>query len=414
MYSLSVEEVIINRENYINHLEKWREKKVIKVITGIRRAGKSSLFTMFIAHLKNIGVQENQIVYLNLEDMTHSDLLDSKLLYNYISSRLVQNKYTYIFIDEVQNCAGFEKAINSLLLKPFVDIYITGSNAYFLSGELATLLSGRYITIEVLPLSFKEYLKFKKKDSSSLSPDIKKSLFSTYINCGQFPYMAFITDDAQLVRDYLEGILNTIIIKDVAVREKINEILLLQKIIKCICDSVGSQVSVKKISDTLISSGRKVSVNTVEQYVRALCDSFIFYQVPRFDIRGRQVLKTLEKYYIADTGLRNIMTNAQSNDFGHLVENIVYLELRRRYSTVMIGKSDREEIDFVVKNAQDFMYIQVSVTVLDSDVLERELKPLRHIKDNYPKLLLTLDDFIPESSYDGIVHKNIIDWLLES
>ena len=414
MYSLSVEEVIINRENYINHLEKWREKKVIKVITGIRRAGKSSLFTMFIAHLKNTGVQENQIVYLNLEDMSHSALLDSSELYNYISARLVQNKYTYIFIDEVQNCAGFEKAINSLSLKPSVDIYLTGSNAYFLSGELATLLSGRYITIEVLPLSFKEYLKFKNIDSSSLSSDSKKSFFNTYMNFGQLPYLAFINDDMQLVRDYLEGILNTIIIKDVAVREKINEILLLQKIIKCICDSVGSQVSVKKISDTLISSGRKVSVNTVEQYVRALCDSFIFYQVPRFDIRGRQVLKTLEKYYIADTGLRNIMTNAQSNDFGHLVENIVYLELRRRYSTVMIGKSDREEIDFVVKNAQDFMYIQVSVTVLDSDVLERELKPLRHIKDNYPKLLLTLDDFIPEASYDGIVHKNIIAWLLES
>lgn len=409
-----MEENVITRETYINHLEKWREKKVIKIITGIRRAGKSSLFTMFIAHLKNTGVQENQIVYLNLEDMAHSALLDSSELYNYISARLIQNKYTYIFIDEVQNCAGFEKAINSLSLKPSVDIYLTGSNAYFLSGELATLLSGRYITIEVLPLSFKEYLKFKNVDSSSLSSDSKKSFFNTYMNCGQLPYLAFINDDMQLVRDYLEGILNTIIIKDVAVREKINEILLLQKIIKCICDSVGSQVSVKKISDTLISSGRKVSVNTVEQYVRALCDSFIFYQVPRFDIRGRQVLKTLEKYYIADTGLRNIMTNAQSNDFGHLVENIVYLELRRRYSTVMIGKSDREEIDFVVKNGQDFMYIQVSVTVLDSDVLERELKPLRHIKDNYPKLLLTLDDFIPESSYDGIVHKNIIDWLLES
>ncbi|MGN0729306.1 ATP-binding protein [Treponema sp.] len=408
-----MEENVITRETYINHLEKWREKKVIKVITGIRRAGKSSLFTMFIAHLKNTGVQENQIVYLNLEDMAHSALLDSSELYNYISARLVQNKYTYIFIDEVQNCAGFEKAINSLSLKPSVDIYLTGSNAYFLSGELATLLSGRYITIEVLPLSFKEYLKFKNADSSSLSPDSKKSFFSTYMNCGQLPYLAFINDDMQLVRDYLEGILNTIIIKDVAVREKINEILLLQKIIKCICDSVGSQVSVKKISDTLISSGRKVSVNTVEQYVRALCDSFIFYQVARFDIRGRQVLKTLEKYYIADTGLRNIMTNAQSNDFGHLVENIVYLELRRRYSTVMIGKSDREEIDFVVKNGQDFMYIQVSVTVLDSAVLERELKPLRHIKDNYPKLLLTLDDFIPEASYDGIIHKNIINWLLE-
>lgn len=409
-----MEENVITRETYINHLEKWREKKVIKVITGIRRAGKSSLFTMFIAHLKNTGVQENQIVYLNLEDMAHSALLDSNELYEYISARLVQNKYTYIFIDEVQNCAGFEKAINSLSLKPSVDVYLTGSNAYFLSGELATLLSGRYITIEVLPLSFKEYLKFKNIDSSSLSSDSKKSFFNTYMNFGQLPYLAFINDDVQLVRDYLEGILNTIIIKDVAVREKINEILLLQKIIKCICDSVGSQVSVKKISDTLISSGRKVSVNTVEQYVRALCDSFIFYQVPRFDIRGRQVLKTLEKYYIADTGLRNIMTNVQSNDFGHLVENIVYLELRRRYSTVMIGKSDREEIDFVVKNAQDFMYIQVSVTVLDSDVLERELKPLRHIKDNYPKLLLTLDDFIPEASYDGIVHKNIIDWLLES
>lgn len=407
------EEFVFVRRKYITHLEKWSEKPVIKVVTGIRRTGKSFLFKMFIEHLKANGVGENQIVYLNLEDMANSALLEAAALHDYISARLVPDKFTYVFIDEIQNCRGFEKAINSLHLRPLVDIYVTGSNAYFLSSELATLLSGRYVTIEVLPLSFSEYVQFKKIDSGRFSTDEKKRHFNTYMTRGQFPYLPFINEDAQLVKDYLDGILNTIIIKDVVTRERITEVLLLQKIIKCMCDAVGSPLSVKKITDTLISGGRKVSVNTVEQYVRALCDSFIFYQVPRFDIRGRQVLKTLEKYYLADTGLRTVITAAKTGDFGHLLENIVYLELRRRFSKVMVGKSDRDEIDFVAQNKQEFVYVQVCQTVLDESVLERELKPLARIKDSYPKLLLTLDDFIPESSYNGIVHKNIIEWLLE-
>ena len=417
----SLENPVFYRTEYINHLEKWREKSVIKVVTGIRRAGKSSLFTMFIEHLKETGVSENQIIFLNLEDLENYSLLEPLKLYEKISSLLVPNKFTYIFIDEVQNCPGFEKVVNSLQLKGKVDIYITGSNAYFLSGELATLLSGRYVTIEVLPLSFKEYLQFKQKDESEnqteLSREELKNHFQKYLTCGQFPYLSFINDDSQLLKDYLEGIFNTIIIKDIAVREKIKDILLLKKIIECMCGALGSPLSVKKITDTLISGGRKISVNTVEQYVRALCDAYIFYQVPRYDIKGRQVLKTLEKYYLADTGLRSIISTSRSNDFGHVLENIVYLELRRRYSKVMIGKSDKDEIDFVVENSgfdnQKYIYVQVSATVLDSATLERELKPLRAIHDNYPKLLLTLDDFFVNSNYEGIIHKNIIDWLLE-
>ena len=409
------------RSEYIRLLEKWRGKSVIKVVTGIRRAGKSSVFEMFIEHLKENGVDDEQIIFLNLESMENYSLLEPLKLYEKISSLLVPNKFTYIFIDEVQNCPGFEKVVNSLQLKNMVDIYITGSNAYFLSGELATLLSGRYVTIEVLPLSFKEYLQFRQKikleNKNEFSREELKNHFQKYLTCGQFPYLSFINDDAQLLKDYLEGIFNTIIIKDIAVREKINDILLLKKIIECICGAIGSPLSVKKITDTLISNGRKISVNTVEQYVRALCDAYIFYQVPRYDIKGRQVLKTLEKYYIADTGLRSIISTSRSNDFGHVLENIVYLELRRRYSKVMIGKSDKDEVDFVVENSdvegKSYIYIQVSATVLDPTTLERELKPFRAIHDNYPKLILTLDNFFVNSNYEGIIHKNIIDWLLE-
>lgn len=409
------------RSEYIRHLEKWWGKSVIKVVTGIRRAGKSSVFEMFIEHLKENGVDDEQIIFLNLESMENYSLLEPLKLYEKISSLLVPNKFTYIFIDEVQNCSGFEKVVNSLQLKNLVDIYITGSNAYFLSGELATLLSGRYVTIEVLPLSFKEYLQFRQKikleNKNELSREELKNHFQKYLTCGQFPYLSFINDDAQLLKDYLEGIFNTIIIKYIAVREKINDILLLKKIIECMCGAIGSPLSVKKITDTLISNGRKISVNTVEQYVRALCDAYIFYQVPRYDIKGRQVLKTLEKYYIADTGLRSIISTSRSNDFGHVLENIVYLELRRRYSKVMIGKSDKDEVDFVVENSgiegKSYIYIQVSATVLDPATLERELKSFRTIHDNYPKLILTLDDFFVNSNYEGIIHKNIIDWLLE-
>lgn len=416
-----LENPVFYRSEYIKHLEKWREKHVIKVVTGIRRAGKSSLFAMFIEHLKKEGVSENQIIFLNLEDMENSSFLEPLKLYEKISSLLVPNKFTYIFIDEVQNCPGFEKVVNSLQLKNQVDIYITGSNAYFLSGELATLLSGRYVTIEVLPLSFKEYLQFKQnaksENKNEFSREELKAHFQKYLSCGQFPYLSFINDDFQLLKDYLEGIFNTIIIKDIAVREKINDILLLKKIIECMCGALGSPLSVKKITDTLISNGRKISVNTVEQYVRALCDAYIFFQVPRYDIKGRQVLKTLEKYYIADTGLRSIISTSRSNDFGHVLENIVYLELRRRYSKVMIGKSDKDEVDFVVENSDlegnSYIYVQVSATVLDPATLERELKPFKGIHDNYPKLLLTLDDFFVNSNYEGIIHKNIIDWLLD-
>ncbi len=416
-----MENSVFWRSEYIRQLEKWREKSVIKVVTGVRRAGKSSVFEMFIEHLKEEGVSDEQIIFLNLESMENYSLLEPLKLYERISSLLVPNKFTYIFIDEVQNCPGFEKVVNSLQLKNLVDIYITGSNAYFLSGELATLLSGRYVTIEVLPLSFKEYLQFKKKikleNKNEFSREELKNHFQKYLTCGQFPYLSFINDDVQLLKDYLEGIFNTIIIKDIAVREKINDILLLKKIIECICGAIGSPLSVKKITDTLISNGRKISVNTVEQYVRALCDAYIFYQVPRYDIKGRQVLKTLEKYYIADTGLRSIISTSRSNDFGHVLENIVYLELRRRYSKVMIGKSDKDEVDFVVENSgiegKSYIYIQVSATVLDPATLERELKSFRTIHDNYPKLILTLDDFFVNSNYEGIIHKNIIDWLLE-
>lgn len=385
-----------------------REKHIIKVITGVRRCGKSTLFALYIDYLKSAGVTDEQIISINLEDIDYEDLLDYKALYTYIKERLCKDKYTYVFIDEVQNCKGFEKAVDSLFIKPNTDIYITGSNAYMLSGELATLLSGRYITVDMLPLSFKEYC--KAVDGKGKGP---RENFNDYLRFGSFPYVAMLEQNDAVITSYIDGIYNTILVKDVAQRERITDIALLENIVKTLASSIGSPVSAKKISDTIGSSGRKISVNTVDNYLRALTDSYIFYKADRYDIKDKQYLKTLGKYYIVDMGIRNMLLSGSASDIGHLIENLVYLELLRRGYKVNIGKLAEKEVDFVARDMTGITYYQVAATVLDENTLKRELEPLEKIPDHYPKILLTLDEIGVGANYNGIRHLNLIDWLIK-
>jgi len=400
---------VIQRKEYLDRLISGREKQIIKVVTGVRRCGKSTLFTLYIDYLKSTGVSEDQIVSVNLEDVEHEKLLDYKALYDYVKERLCKDRYTYVFIDEVQNCKSFEKAVNSFFIKPNVDVYIIGSNAYMLSGELATLLSGRYVTIDMLPFSFKEYC-----EASSSAGKTKRENFNDYLRFGSFPYVAIIERNDAVVIPYLDGIYSTILLKDVAKREGITDVSLLENIIKFVAASVGSPISTKKISDTINSSGRKISVNTVEHYLRALTDSYIFYKVERYDIKGRQHLKTLGKYYLVDSGIRNLLLSSSSSDLGHLIENVVYLELLRRGFKVNIGKLYEKEVDFVASDMNGRAYYQVSASVLDESTLNRELEPLQKIADNYPKILLTLDDIGTGRNFAGIRHLNLLDWLLKT
>ncbi|MDL2274164.1 ATP-binding protein [Oscillospiraceae bacterium OttesenSCG-928-G22] len=400
---------MIQRREYLEKLIASREQQIIKVVTGVRRCGKSTLFSLYIDYLKSTGVTDDQIILINLEELEHEDLLGYRALYDYVKERLCGDKTTYVFIDEIQSCEGFEKAVNSLFVKPNVDVYITGSNAYMLSGELATLLSGRYITIDMLPLSFKEYCEAVKDGDTTPSQK-----FNDYLRFGSFPYVASLPRNDKDVRPYIEGIYNTILVKDIATRAGITDISVLESIVKFLADNIGSPVSTKKISDTINSSGRKISVNTVDHYLRALTDSYIFYKVGRYDIKGRQHLKTLGKYYLVDTGVRSLLLSGSAADTGHLIENIVYFELLRRGFGVSIGKLSEKEVDFVARGMDGITYIQVSATVYDKDTLARELAPLEKIPDNHPKLLLTLDEVGAGSNHDGIRQRNLLSWLLEN
>jgi len=399
---------MIQRKEYLNKLISFREKQVIKVITGVRRCGKSTLLFLYMDYLKSTGIDDNQIIYVNLEDIEYEQLCEYRHLYNYINERLCPDKYTYVFIDEVQNCKSFEKAVDSLFIKKNVDVHITGSNAYLLSSELATFLSGRYVTIDMLPFSFVEFCEVINDNAKS-----KNEKFNNYLRYGSFPYVACLGDDESIIYPYIEGIYNTILIKDVAKRMNTTDIPLLESIIRFLADSIGSPVSTKKISDTINSSGRKVSVNTVDNYLQALTDSYIFYKAERFDIKGRQHLKTLGKYYLVDTGIRNLLLSGESSDLGHLLENVVFLELLRRGYKVSIGKLAEKEVDFVATDCNGVVYYQVSASVINENTLRRELDVLQRIRDNHPKFLLTLDEVGANTNHNGIRQLNLIDWLLK-
>jgi predicted AAA+ superfamily ATPase len=399
---------LIPRTHFLEDLIKLRDVDVIKVVTGVRRSGKSTLFDLYIAWLLEAGVAQNQIVYINLEDVSMECLHDYKALYEYLVSRLVENKMTYIFVDEAGRCEGFEKAIDSIYIRENTDVYITGSNADLLSGELATLLSGRYVEIKMLPFSFAEFYTAKKQSDDGRD---KRELFMDYLNSGSFPVVVTqLGSDMELSDQYLEGIYNTIIVKDVVARKGISDANLLKNIVKFLCSNVGSPVSTANITAHIGRTGRKIAQKTVDRYVGALADSFLFYHVERYNIKGKSLLKTLGKYYIVDTGLRNHLLSATDSDVGHQIENIVYLELLRRGYRVNIGKIDDKEIDFIATRQNTKEYYQVALSALDEAVLARELAPLQKVSDNYPKFLITLD-FITGDN-EGIHRVNLIDWLL--
>lgn len=393
---------MIERVEYLEKLKKWKDKDVIKVITGIRRSGKSTLFELYIDYLKNEGIKDDHIISINLESPDF-EFNNYKELYDYINKKIVDKDNYYIFLDEVQNVESFQKAVDGLYIKKNTDVYITGSNAYLLSGELATLLSGRYIEIKMLPLSFKEYSDYLKEEAS-------EKLYLRYINNSSFPY-ALKLDSESEIDDYIEGIYNTILVKDIVARKKIADAGMLKSITEFLFSSIGSTMSVKKIADTLNSKGRKISVHTVENYLDYLIESYIFNKTSRYDIKGKRYLETGEKYYATDVTMRYVLLGRKNLDAGHILENIVYLELIRRGYKVYIGKIGDNEIDFVCENKEGREYYQVAYTVREKTTLERELTPLKKINDHYPKYILTMD-IDPITDYEGIKKINVLDWLL--
>ena len=406
---------MIQRKEYLDLLKKWKDEQVIKVITGIRRCGKSTLLNLYQDYLRTQGVADDQIVYVNFEELEYEDLLDYKALYNYIKSRLHSEKTTYIFLDEIQQVADFQKAVDSLYVKQNVDIYITGSNAYLLSGELATLLSGRYVEINMLPLSFAEFCEVKGGSD-------KDALLAEYMKNGGLPYIAKLTGKTEKVDMYLEGIYNTIIVKDIEERQKrkerdpnkrkVNDITLLKNISKFLASSVGSPVSMKSIADYITSGGRSISQATVSDYVDALIEPYIFYPAERYDVLGKQLLKTNRKMYIVDLGIRRHLLPRKRYDLGFSLENVAYLELLRRGYEVNIGKVGTTEVDFVARKNDNVFYFQVTASMVEEATFDREMSPLKAINDNYPKIVITLDRYTP-GNYEGIHVVNAIDWLLE-
>ena len=401
---------LVPRPRFLEKLIRFRGVDVIKVVTGVRRCGKSTLFDLYIEYLKNSGVYEDQIIHINLEDVGVEHLRDYTALHEFILSKLQKNTMTYIFIDEVGRCKGFEKTIDSIYIKNNTDVYLTGSNADLLSGELATLISGRYVEIKMLPFSFAEFYAETENSGASRTAD-KNKAFMDYLNTGSLPVVVTqLGSDMELADQYLEGIYNTIIVKDVVARKGVSDTNLLNSIVKYLCSSIGSLISTANITDYINNSGRRITQKTVDKYIKALVDSYLFYSVARYNIKGKNLLKTLGKYYIVDTGIRNHLLSSSNSDVGHQIENIVYLELLRRGYRVNIGKIVEKEIDFVATKQNTKEYYQVSMSALDEAVLERELDPLRKVSDNYPKYLLTLD-FITGDN-EGIKQLNLIDWLL--
>ena len=405
---------MVERKEYLKQLWSWKDEQVIKVVTGIRRCGKSTLLKQYQEKLLAEGIAREQMISINFEELENEPLLDYQALYRYIKERLCDGKMTYIFLDEIQKVMSFEKAVDSLYVKDNIDIYITGSNAYMLSGELATLLTGRYVEISMLPLSFREYTQATGMQT--------EQAFSEYMKSGALPYIAVMDRTDEKVDVYLEGIYNTVIVRDIEERQarkerdagkrKITDIALLKTIARYLASVIGSPVSVKSITDYLVSSGRKVSPNTVSDYVEALTESFVFYSAERFDIVGKQLLKVNKKMYMVDLGLRNHILPKKYYDLGFSVENIVFFELLRRGNRVAVGKYGSAEVDFVARRQDVITYYQVTADMTAKETFEREMRPLRSIHDNYEKIVLTLDRF-SAGNYDGIKVVNVVDWLLD-
>lgn len=400
----------IARDIYLQQLIGFKDKQLIKIITGIRRCGKSTLFELFQNYLLKNGINKKQIQSINLEDANNRDLTDWKVLHDHIQSRLVSRKKNYVFIDEIQNVVDFQKAADSLFIKKNVDLYLTGSNSHILSGHWATLLSGRYVEIHMFPLSFKEY-------TSTLTDktDMAKK-FQNYLKNSSFPYALQFNGDRNQINNYLRGIYNTIVLKDVVERKNISDVGRLERIIRFMSDNIGSLISLKRISDAIssdITAGKekKIYPQTIENYLDALIDGYVFYKASRYDIKGKQHLRINDKYYLVDIGLRYLLLGDQNTDVGHILENVVYLELLRRGYEVYIGKVGIAEVDFVARKNGNIEYYQVAQSVLDPNTLAREIKPLNDIRDHNPKILLSMDYL--GSSQNGIKQINVLDWLLD-
>lgn len=400
---------MVVRKEFMKILWDWKDKKVIKVVTGVRRCGKSTLLSQFKSEVEKLG--ECNTISINFDDLENEFLCDYHVLYQHLVEKIADGLMNYIFLDEIQFVPQFEKVVNSFFLKENVDIYITGSNAYMLSGEIATLLSGRYVEIKMLPFSFAEYAQFKR-DFLKKEVAADETLYNEYVSLGGFPYVASISNDKNLVRDYIRGIYSTIVLKDIIQRKKLSDSDVLEKVCKFTLSNVGNLISSKKVSDTLTSGGRKTAPATVENCYNALTESYLFYKATRYDIKGKEFLKSLEKYYAVDMGLRFFMLGIRTGDDGFILENVVFLELLRRGYEVYVGKYNDFEIDFVAKKDGLTEYYQVALSVRGQDTLERELRPFRLIKDNYPKFLITLDNS-NDIDHDGITQVYAVKWLAE-
>ena len=394
---------MIERTDYLQKLINFKEKELIKLIYGLRGSGKSTLLDLYQEYLLSNGVSKEQIIRINLEDYKFSNIKTCDDLYNFINLKLLKDKMNYVFIDQVQKIDDFQKAVDGLYIKKNVDLYITGSNSKLLSGELATLLSGRYVEIKMLPLSFKEYISYVGET------DIERK-YVNYITNSSFPYTLKLNSEKE-IRMYLDGLYNTVIVNDIAERKEISDIGMLKDVVKFMFDNIGNLCSSTNVANTMTSNGRKISVPTVEKYLEALVESFVLYKVPRYDIKGKNYLTIGAKYYLSDVGLRYYLLGNKNKDEGNILKNVVYLELLRRGYNIYVGKNDDNEVDFVAINEKGEEYYQVSLTVKDEKTLERELKPLNNINDHNPKYLLTTD-FTPYTLHNGIKQINVFDWLL--
>ncbi|WP_270524910.1 ATP-binding protein [Longibaculum muris] len=405
---------MIERKEYLDKLREWKDQSIIKVITGIRRCGKSTLLKLFIDELLNNGIDAEQIISINFEEMEYEDLLDYKKLYAYIKNHSVEGKMTYLFLDEIQNVDFYEKVVDSLFVKDNYDIYMTGSNSYIFSGQLATNLRGRYIEISMLPFSFKEYYSLNNLD--------KNQAFNEYMKVGGFPYINQHDMNDEQHNLYMEGIYNTVLLKDIEERlnrkemekntKKITDVSLLKSISKYLSSVLGSPISIRSITNYFKSNERKISPNTVSTYLDALCESYLYYPVEQMDIFGKEVLKLNKKFYIVDMGIRNFILPRKEYDLGFTIENIVYLELLRRGYIVNVGRLDTTEVDFIARKKDIYTYFQVTASMVDKTTFEREMRPLINIQDNYEKIILTLDNFTT-GNYNGIKVINVVDWLLD-
>lgn len=401
----------LERQDYLNWLIQHKDKQIIKVVTGVRRCGKSTIFEIYRDYLLSQGILPGQIIALNFEDLDYEELTDYRALYQYVKERLCPDKMNYIFLDEIQHVDAYEKAVDSLFLRENCDVYITGSNAWFMSGELATLLTGRYAELSMMPLSFAEFCDGLDEERKSLPLNEK---FTQYMETGSFPYVLKYQYGPAEAREYMDGIYHTILLNDVVKRLKISDVNMLESVTRYLMHNIGNRTTPSTIANTMVSRQRKIDPKTVDRYLRGLTDSLLFYEARRYNIKGKELLSSISKYYVCDIAMRNMLVRGRDSDIGHILENLVYLELRRRGYDIFVGQYGTDgEIDFVAIRDGQPEYYQVAQTALEDRVLQRELAPLRKIQDNYPKYLLTLDELFGEMNYDGIQKKNALKWMLE-